>query len=113
MTAMKEDSNRRPAKEKGASGEGNVSLGIIGDFNPVSETHQATNQAIREAAQALGIKASVSWLPTGSVCSEATQSLLDPFDALWAAPGSPYLSLEGALRGIQFARERNRPFLGT
>lgn len=28
-------------------------------------------------------------------------------------PGSPYQSFDGMLRGIQFARERNWPFVGT
>jgi len=38
---------------------------------------------------------------------------LKPYDALWAAPGSPYHSLEGAIQGIRFAREHDRPFFGT
>ena len=40
----------------------------------------------------------------------AVLQLLDLCDALWAALGSSYVSMEGALRGIQFARERDRPF---
>ncbi|MBI4585032.1 MAG: hypothetical protein HY717_13550 [Planctomycetes bacterium] len=39
--------------------------------------------------------------------------LLARCDALLTAPGSPYESLEGALRGIRFARERGVPFAGT
>ena len=90
-----------------------VTVGIIGDFDPASETHGATSEAIHHAAYALGTTAAVSWLPTSELRPGTVQQLLNPFDALWAAPGSPYVSMEGALWGIQFARERDRPFFGT
>jgi CTP synthase (UTP-ammonia lyase) len=35
------------------------------------------------------------------------------FDAIWAAPGSPYISVDGALAAVRAARERGIPFLGT
>jgi CTP synthase (UTP-ammonia lyase) len=38
---------------------------------------------------------------------------LTAYDAVWCAPGSPYLSLDGALAGIRFARENAVPFIGT
>lgn len=39
--------------------------------------------------------------------------MLESFDGLWASPGSPYKSMEGMLQGIEFARRRDWPFLGT
>lgn len=90
-----------------------MTVGIIGDFNPESETHCATREAVHHAAHALGIPAVVSWLPTGELRTDTVRQILDPFDALWAAPGSPYVSMEGALCGIRFAREQGRPFFGT
>lgn len=90
-----------------------VKVGVIGDFDSGSETHRATGEAIHHAAQATGTTAAVSWLRTSELNTGRVPQLLEPFDALWAAPGSPYLSMEGALRGIQFARERDRPFFGT
>ncbi len=41
------------------------------------------------------------------------ESQLTQVDALWCSPGSPYLSLDGALNGIRFARERGWPIIGT
>jgi CTP synthase (UTP-ammonia lyase) len=35
------------------------------------------------------------------------------FDGLWCVPGSPYNSMDGALRAIQSARASGRPFLGS
>jgi CTP synthase (UTP-ammonia lyase) len=54
----------------------------------------------------------VVWLPTTSLDRDAAARLQDA-DAIWCAPGGPFLGMEGALGGIRFARERGRPFLGT
>jgi CTP synthase (UTP-ammonia lyase) len=90
-----------------------VTVGIIGDFNPESETHRATNEALQHAAHALAISVTVSWVPTIKLSQGAVADVLAPFDALWAAPGSPYASMDGALRGIRFAREQGWPFFGA
>jgi CTP synthase (UTP-ammonia lyase) len=90
-----------------------VTVGIIGDFHPESDTHRATSEALHHAAQALGITAVVSWLPTSALSPGTVRQLLTPCDAVWAAPGSRYVSMEGALCGIRFAREQGRPFVGT
>jgi CTP synthase (UTP-ammonia lyase) len=90
-----------------------VTVGIIGDFNPDSETHRATNEALQHAADALATTVTVSWVPTVALSHGAVERALEPFDALWAAPGSPYQSMEGALHGIRFAREQGWPFFGT
>jgi CTP synthase (UTP-ammonia lyase) len=41
------------------------------------------------------------------------EKALEGFDGLIAAPGSPYRSFDGMLRGIEFARTRNWPFTAT
>lgn len=95
-------------------------IGIIGDFDPSTYTHIATNQAIIHAADALGITTTVRWLETTTLASLDTAApssqgrvTLTEFDALWCAPGSPYRSMQGALNGIRFARQSRVPFLGT
>lgn len=86
-------------------------IGIIGDYDETKPTHLATSAAIRQAAEALSELASVRWIGTTALAEDTT--ILDPYDALVASPGSPYASLHGALAGIRYARERQRPFLGT
>jgi CTP synthase (UTP-ammonia lyase) len=90
-----------------------IPVGIIGDFNLASAMHRSTNEALHHAAHALATRIKVSWLPTNELSAGTEYQVLSPFDALWAAPGSPYVSMEGALCGIQFAREQGRPFVGT
>ena len=90
-----------------------IDIGIIGDFDPNRPSHQATNNALHHAAHHLSTKLNIDWLPTESLLGSQGQQGLGQFGGLWASPGSPYHSLEGALMGIRFARELNRPFLGT
>ncbi len=90
-----------------------IRIGIIGDFRPASPSHAATNDAIRHAAAAMGVEPVIYWTPTPSLAAPGAAEQLAIHDAIVAAPGSPYASLEGALAGIRFARERGKPFLGT
>ncbi|WP_321473115.1 hypothetical protein [uncultured Paludibaculum sp.] len=84
-----------------------VTIGIIGDFDPGSETHRATNDGLRHAGEALQLNVQAVWLPTDG------QQSFDGYAGLFCAPGSPYKSLDGALAGIRHARENDVPFLGT
>ena len=90
-----------------------LKIGIIGDFNPQSRFHLVTNKALDHAAGALSCEVDAIWLPTNALAGDFDPAALDIFDGFWCSPGSPYHSLEGALAGIRFARERLRPFIGT
>ncbi|HEY1262626.1 MAG TPA: hypothetical protein VGF06_03830 [Terriglobales bacterium] len=90
-----------------------VRIGILGDFNPEFRSHHATSESLQHAAEKLGLTVESQWIPTPSVLEADGVKLLESVDGLWASPGSPYKSMDGMLRGIQFARERDWPFLGT
>lgn len=89
-----------------------ISIGVIGDFNPEFPPHVATNAALEHTATGLGVQVEVDWLDTAELDGFDVSGLA-AYDALWGAPGSPYRSLDGALRAIRFARESDRPFIGT
>ena len=88
-------------------------VGVIGDFNPHLRYHLATNEALHHAAHALSLSVETAWLPTESLDNADYEGTLQRFDALWCAPSSPYNSMCGALKAIQWAREKDWPFLGT
>jgi len=90
-----------------------VRIGILGDFNPEFRSHHATNASLQHAARKLNLQVESQWLPTPSLASSDAAKILETFDGLWAAPGSPFLSFDGMLKGIEFARTRNWPFFGT
>jgi CTP synthase (UTP-ammonia lyase) len=84
----------------------NTTIGIIGDFNPQYTLHIATNNGLQHAMKALGKPFEVKWLPTDQ------PQEFENFHGLLCSPGSPYKSLDGALGGIRYARETQRPFIG-
>ena len=90
-----------------------VRIGILGDFNSEFPSHHATTAALQHAARKLDLKVESEWIPTTSLTAAGAQKILESFDGLWASPGSPYKSFDGMLKGIEFARRCDWPFLGT
>jgi CTP synthase (UTP-ammonia lyase) len=90
-----------------------VRIGIFGDYDPASPTLPWVEKSLQHAAQQLRISVEPKWLATESLLDRELDKKLEAFDGLWAAPGSPYKSFDGMLRGIEFARRRDWPFLGT
>jgi CTP synthase (UTP-ammonia lyase) len=90
-----------------------VRIGILGDFNAEFRSHHATNDALQHAAHKLKMAVESEWVPTPSLVAPGAKKTLEKFDGLWAAPGSPCKSFDGMLNGIEFARRRDWPFLGT
>lgn len=85
-------------------------IALIGDYDPQVTAHQAIPLALEMAAQHTGHGVQFQWLATDGI--DASTPLAD-YDGFWCVPASPYRNLDGALRAIRFAREQQRPFLGT
>jgi CTP synthase (UTP-ammonia lyase) len=90
-----------------------VRIGILGDLDPGSRGYNAINNALQHSAAKLTIKLEPQWIATPSLLAPDAKKLLESLDGIWAAPGSPYKSFDGMLTGIEFARHRDWPFLGT
>jgi CTP synthase (UTP-ammonia lyase) len=90
-----------------------IRIGILGDFNEEFRSHHAINDSLQHAARKLGMTVQSVWLPTPSLLEPNAAANLELFDGLWASPGSPYKSFDGMLKGIEFARVHDWPFLGT
>jgi CTP synthase (UTP-ammonia lyase) len=89
-----------------------IRIAVVGDRMSKFAAQDSIEDAVQHSAAALGTAAEVEWFATPKLDAGAA-ALLSEFDAVWCAPGSPYLSIDGALEGIRFARESRRPFLGT
>ena len=85
----------------------------MGDFNADFRSHHATNDALQHAAHKLKIQVESVWIPTPSLIAPNAEKTLETFDGLWGSPGSPFKSFDGMLKGIEFARRRDWPYLGT
>jgi CTP synthase (UTP-ammonia lyase) len=90
-----------------------IQIGILGDYDPASTNLPAVELSIKHAAEKLKMIAEAQWLATDSLLTPDLETKLEVFDGLWAGPGSPYKSFDGMLRGIEFARRRDWPFVGT
>ena len=84
-------------------------LVILGEYNPDSATHGATDAAIRQSLFGLKAELTASWISTTAI--EEADILQS--HGLWVAPGSPYKDLSRALQAIRLARENLIPCLGT
>jgi CTP synthase (UTP-ammonia lyase) len=80
-------------------------VAVIGDFSAANKTHLFTNAALEH----LGLP--IEWIATDAV--GAPEVTLAAYDGLFISPGSPYVSMEGALVAIRYARERGVPLVGT
>ena len=84
----------------------NGTVAIVGDFDPRNHTHLATNRALKD------VGLSYEWIATTDLDGNAEERLAG-YDGIFISPGSPYLSMEGALLAIRYARERGVPLVGT
>jgi CTP synthase (UTP-ammonia lyase) len=89
-----------------------VSIALIGDHNPGVTAHAAIPKALALAADAEKIAIRETWIGTEEL-EQGVEKRLAGFDGIWCVPASPYRSMDGALNAIRFARENERPFLGT
>ncbi|KIK88377.1 CTP synthase [Pseudomonas sp. W15Feb9B] len=87
-----------------------ISIALIGDYEPQVTAHQAIPVALGMIAEQSGHNVQFDWLATDQIHVDTP---LAHYDGFWCVPASPYNSEAGALRAIRFAREQQRPFLGT
>lgn len=87
-------------------------IAVLGEFNAASPTLPKIDSSLQHAAEELRLIVHFDWISTSELVNDA-EARLESYDGIWAAPGSPYKSFQGMLNGIEFARRRNWPFLGT
>ncbi len=90
-----------------------LQIAVLGDFDRQKHSHWATEAALFHAASWLGFQIEPRWFPTDALDMHGAQDRLAHVDGIWGAPGSPFRSATGVLRGIEFARTRDVPYLGT
>jgi CTP synthase (UTP-ammonia lyase) len=89
-----------------------IVLGIVGDYDAGFPPHVRTNEAVEDAAQALGLGVDAAWIATAECDGDAGRRLAR-CDGVWISPGSPYRSMDGALAAIRACRLGAVPLLAT
>ncbi len=99
-----------------------TSIAILGDFDPMNETHTATDASLKHAAAALGKSLDAKWLPTDRLLPKSGETAqrvadlaapLDSYDGVWIAAGSPYRDMDAVLAAIAHTRRSGIPTIGT
>jgi CTP synthase (UTP-ammonia lyase) len=88
-----------------------IRVALVGDRSDAVIAHRAIPRALALAGAATGTEVTGVWVHTATIRDPA--AALDGCAAVWAVPATPYASMAGALTAIRFARETDRPFLGT
>ncbi len=96
-------------------------IAILGDFDAANETHTATDESLFHAAAALGESVAAKWLPTDQLLSDDHDAegpaklaeLLNGYDGVWIAAGSPYRDMDAVLAAIRHVRQAGVPTIGT
>ena len=84
-------------------------IALVGDRSANVRAHARIPGLVEALLRREGIALDPYWIAT----PEAEECDLSGFDAIWAAPGSPYASADGAIAAVRTAREHRIPFLGT
>jgi CTP synthase (UTP-ammonia lyase) len=87
-------------------------LALVGDYSPEVVAHQAIPLALALSGSPGTSAPGWTWVDTATLTGNVP-ARLQAFDGIWVVPGSPYADAAGAIAAIRFAREQNRPFLGT
>jgi CTP synthase (UTP-ammonia lyase) len=82
-------------------------VAVVGDYDPKNHTHQATDAGLTHA------RIDYEWVLTSDVDPRRPSDRLGRYGGVVIAPSSPYVSMDGALAAIRYARERGVPLVGT
>ena len=91
--------------------DGEVRIGIVGDYAELPDAYLSINEALRHAAYGFGKKAKLTFIDVKHLC-ENTAHQLSHLDGILLPYGEENQSLDGKLATIKYARENNIPFFG-
>ena len=91
--------------------DGEVKIGIVGDYSELPDAYLSINEALRHAGYAFNKKVKISFICTDSV-KENTANQLSHLDGILVPYGEEGQSEEEKLATIKYARENHIPFFG-
>ena len=91
--------------------DGEVKIGIVGDYSVLPDAYFSVNEALRHAGYAFDKKVKISFIDAGPLKAN-TGNQLSHLDGILVAYGEENQSIEGKLATLKYARENNVPCLG-
>jgi CTP synthase (UTP-ammonia lyase) len=88
-----------------------LKIALVGDYSAEVVAHRALPLALKSAGQATDQDVDWQWVATRDL-RDASRDLAS-FHGVWVVPRSPYENMAGVLAAIRWARETQRPILGS
>ena len=89
-----------------------VTIGVVGKYVGLPDAYLSVVEALRHGALANGVKLDLRWIPSDDVDGLFAEGHFDGLHGILVPGGFGVRGVEGKIRAVRHARERNIPFLG-
>jgi CTP synthase len=90
-----------------------IKIAVCGKYTKLADSYQSINEALKIAAAVVEAKPRLEFLETEIFEKDSSSlSMLSDFDGILVPGGFGSRGTEGMISAIQYAREKNKPFLG-
>jgi CTP synthase len=87
-------------------------IAFVGKYLDLKESYKSLTEALIHAGAHLDYKVNIKWVDSEKVEDEGAEKFLNDCDGILVAGGFGERGVEGKIKAIQYARERQIPFLG-
>ena len=91
--------------------DGEVEIGIVGDYSVLPDAYLSINEALHHAGYEFGKKVKLSFIEAASLTDDADTHLAH-LNGILVPYGEAGRAIDGKMIAIKYARERNIPFFG-
>ncbi|MDD3626026.1 MAG: CTP synthase [bacterium] len=92
--------------------KGEITVGIVGKYTNIVDSYKSINQSIIHAAANFELKANIKWIESESLEKKDFEKDLEGIQGILVPGGFGLRGIEGKINAVQYAREKNIPFLG-
>jgi len=89
-----------------------IEIAIVGKYIRLNDAYLSVVEAIRHAAIAQGIQVNVRWISSEDVEDKGASEYLQNINGIIIPGGFGIRGIDGKIAAIEYAREKNIPFLG-
>ncbi|HXI11571.1 MAG TPA: CTP synthase [Thermoanaerobaculia bacterium] len=92
--------------------EAEVRIGFVGKYVEFGDSYKSLNEALMHGGIANSVKVRIVYIDSEALEQEGYHGDLTTVDGILVGPGFGARGVEGMLRAIRYAREKNIPFFG-
>ena len=98
--------------ERALSATDEVTIGVVGKYVDLPDAYLSVVEALRHGALANDVRLDLRWIPSDDVDGLFAEGHLEGLHGILVPGGFGVRGVEGKIRAIRHARERDIPFLG-